>query len=843
MSSRTRINAWFNIRPGEERPTALMLLHSFFMGISTVFFETAASALFLAQFDASALPFVYLAAAVVSILTGLVFTRLKDRVGFATLMIGTLGSLLLLVCLTRLGLSAFEAGWLIFSMMVAYRLISILTDLEYWALAARLYDVQQSKRLYSLIGSGEVTARILGAFSVPVLVALVGVSNLLWLSAGGLALCVVLIVVIVKSCPEVSSRGSSDRDNEHTKTVRKSSFRVLLGNRYLQLIFLLTLFAVLGKYFVDFAFLTQMQTRLHAVESLASFFGIFSGVTQVLNLLIRVLASGRLLNRFGVRVGLLVLPVVHVLCTLAITSVASVPAAMFWLVISNQGLYKTLKHPIDNPSFKILYQPLPRRERLATQISVEVIVTPIAIAIAAVLMLVFSALATTSPAAFAYLMLANFIAWCVAAIFTFREYGAALLRALEKRTLDRASFEIEDEKSIARIRSKLSSEYPEDVIFALDLLQRVDSVSLPKHWADLLSHASDEVRRYVLLQIEQSRPGSLAIAVGRVVSQEEVPRVKAAALRALAALDDPTTQVAAHLRDSDRTVERGALIGLMQQRAGSDDAAKALMRLEELAVSPDASNRVLACKVLAETVWHETSSMVQSLLTDDNVTVRRAALRAAGKRRDADVLPLVIEQLDAPHYRSDATRALLESGEVAAPLLAEALVAPNLPGAVRARIARIAGRLPSFDRTSELWRAYESTDEHVRQEALRALSARGYNSPESELETILRRIRSEIEEAAWELGLLRDLGTDSEFDALRDSLTDEVEQNRERVLLLLSFLYDARTVLSARGAERARSSKELVQRETRLRGRDTRGYTVTGAQGPDAPNSGEPEPI
>lgn len=805
MSNSTRIHTWFNIRPGEERPTALMLLHSFFMGISTVFFETAASALFLAQFDASSLPFVYLAAAAVSILTGLTFTRLKDRVAFSTLMAGTLGSLLLLVCLTRLGLSAFEAGWLVFSMMVAYRLVSILTDLEYWALAARLYDVQQSKRLYSLIGSGEVTARILGAFSVPVLVTLVGVSNLLWLSALGLAGCVVLFLVIVKSFPEVSSRGGSDEKSESTQAVRKSTFRTMLGNRYLQLIFLLTLFAVLGKYFVDFAFLTQMQTRLHAVESLASFFGVFSGVTQVLNLLIRVLVSGRLLSRFGVGVGLLVLPVAHILCTLAIASVASVPAAMFWLVISNQGLYKTLKHPIDNPSFKILYQPLPRRERLAAQISVEVIVTPIAIAIAAVLMLVFSALATTAPAAFAYLMLANFVAWGTTAIFTFREYGAALVRALEKRTLDRASFEIEDEKSIALIRSKLTSEYPEDVIFALDLLQRVDSGSLPKHWADLLSHPSDDVRRYVLLQIETSRPDSLATEVGRLVSQEEVARVKAAALRALAALGDPNTQVAAHLRDSDRTVERGALIGLMQ--AGSDDAAKAQQRLEELVVSADARDRVLACKVLSETEWHETSSMLQSLLADDDIAVRRAALRTAGKRGDATVLSRVIEQLDAPHYRSDATRALLESGKVAAPLIAEALVEPNLPGPVRARIARIAGRLESFDRTGELWRAYESTDEHVRQEALRALSARGYSQPEGEPETIVRRIRAEIAEGAWELGLLRDLGADSEFDALRESLTDEVEQNRERVLLLLSFLYDARTMLSARDHLKS-SSKE-----------------------------------
>ena len=176
MNSNNRLYAWLNLRPGEEKSASLMLLHSFFMGISTVFFETAASALFLAQFEATSLPFVYLAAAAVSISTGLTYTRLKDRLAFTPLMVGTLGLLFVLVCLMRLGLSVFQASWLVFSMMVAYRLISILTDLEFWAVAARLYDVQQSKRLFSLIGSGEVTARILGAFSVPLLVRWLGVA-------------------------------------------------------------------------------------------------------------------------------------------------------------------------------------------------------------------------------------------------------------------------------------------------------------------------------------------------------------------------------------------------------------------------------------------------------------------------------------------------------------------------------------------------------------------------------------------------------------------------------------------------------------------------------------------
>ena len=48
------------------------------MGLATVFFETAASALFLARFGASALPYVYLAAALLNTATGLVYTRVQD---------------------------------------------------------------------------------------------------------------------------------------------------------------------------------------------------------------------------------------------------------------------------------------------------------------------------------------------------------------------------------------------------------------------------------------------------------------------------------------------------------------------------------------------------------------------------------------------------------------------------------------------------------------------------------------------------------------------------------------------------------------------------------------------
>lgn len=775
-----------------------MLAHSFCMGTATVFFETAASALFLAQYDAETIPYVYLAASAVSIIAGLVFTRLKERVAFAPMMVGVLGLLLAMVTLLRLGLSLSGAAGLIFTMMVAYRLLSILTDLEYWAVATRLYDVQQSKRLFSLIGSGEVTARIAGAFSVPLLVHLLGVANLFWLSALGLGACVALLVTLVKTFPEITARTTDDANRGTAKTKPKDANAVgaLLGSGYLRAVFLLAFFAVLGKYFVDFAFLSQMQSRWREVENLASFFGVFSGVTQVVNLGIRVLLSGRLLTRFGIQVGLLLLPAAHFLCTLGIIAAASVPlpVAIFWLAISNQGLYKTLKHPIDNPSFKVLYQPLPRRERLGAQIGVEVIVTPIAIAIASAVMLVAQGTASTSF--FSYVMAANFVGWCIAAVFAFRGYGKALKKALEKKTLDRTSFSIEDSQSIALIQQRLRSEHAGDVIFALDLLERINHPGLDKQWLDLLAHPSADVRRYVLLQIEKSHPVGVTAAVERTVDEDGSPRVRAAALRALAALGDPNGRVSRHLGNGDRIVERGALIGLHQTK---DESLRELarQRIEELAGSSEPLDRQLAARVLGETGWSN-RDLIGTLLRDPDIDVRRTAMRAAGHQKDSPSFPTLIEHLAAPRYKDAAAKALNDAGESAEPALAEALLDETLSCPVRTQVARLVGRKQRFTGVDALWNAYRTHCESLRRESLTSLSALGYRVPASRHEAVLERIDEEVKEAAWELGVLRDLNGAAGFGPLTDSVENEIRNGRERIFYLLSFVHDPGTILSAR---------------------------------------------
>ena len=406
------LRTMLGVEQGEVRSVSLMVAHSFFIGGTTVFFETAASATFLARFDARLLPWVYVAAAVTSLGAGLAYARLQHRTSFAALMRGTLGVVLLLALGLRLGFATSHAPWLAFAGLVAYRLVSSLTDLEYWAVASRLYDVGQAKRLFGLVGTGEVTARLLGSIAVPLVVRSIGVPNLLLLSAGAVGACLVLLEATLGDAPVESAIAVEP------PSWRRGTF-ALLADPYVVTVVTVAVLATFGKFFVDFGFLRQIAGR--SETELAVFLGWFGAGTQLVSLLLRVLVSRPLLERFGVRAGVLVLPVLHALCT-ALIFVAPAHAPFF--VIGNQALYKSLKHPIDNASFKVLYQPLGPRQRLGAQLLVEIFFVPAIAATSGVVMLAFGR--HYDVFGFSVVLLVTFGLWIAAGRRAGRRYDAVL---------------------------------------------------------------------------------------------------------------------------------------------------------------------------------------------------------------------------------------------------------------------------------------------------------------------------------------------------------------------------------------------------------------------------------
>jgi HEAT repeat protein len=786
----------FDLKTGEGRSVALMLGHSFAMGAATVFFETAASALFLARFGSGALPYVYVVAALLNTGTGLLYARIQDRVPFSRLMTGTLWFLLVSVAALRVGLGLTGAAWLLFLLLVWYRALSILTDLEYWAVAARLYDVRQAKRLFGVIGSGEVVARIAGSFAVPLVVGAFGVASLVLLSAAALGACLVLAAFVLRLIPPAPDARTA---KGAAASAPRPGLAGLLRSGYLRVIILLAFFGVLAKYLVDYAFLEQMRSRYADAKSLATFFALFSGFSQVASLLTRVLVSGRLLSRFGVRGGLTVLPSAHVACTALIVVAGFFPRTagfVFWLVISNQAIYKTLKHPIDNPSFKVLYQPLGKDQRLSTQIAVETLVTPLTIGLAGGLMLLFSKVIPYDPVVFSWLMLAVFGGWEIMAKGAGHEYLDALVRALKARVVDDEPFVYGDAKSLAVLRKTLGSDQPADVLFALDLLEKARASELEPALIRLVDHPAPDVRRAALLRLEaMGAHGALAPAATRA-SGDPVPAVRAVAIRAVCALAGREAWALAvkALDDPSAEVRRGALVGLL--RVGHDAARD---RLVTLAASKVPAERAWAARVAGEAASSGMVVLLSTLLSDPAPGVRRAALAAAGRARQRTLWPAVAEALGDRRLRGAAVAALVAGGEDVVDVL-DPCLRPGAAAPVAREAARVLGRVRGPRAQEALRAAIAYPDQLVRLEVLESLRLCGYAAPAESAEAAVVRaqLEEELGDAAWTAAVLRDLPGEDGLAVLRSALVRELDRSRQGVLLLLSFLYDPVALVRAR---------------------------------------------
>jgi AAA family ATP:ADP antiporter len=781
----------FGLESGEGRTAGLMSLHSFAMGLSTAFVETAASALFVTRFGPRALPWVYIAAAFVNVGAGALFEAARRRLAFRRLMAALLVFLLALVLGLRVGLALTDAAVLVFALFVFYRVLSVLTDLEYWAVAGHLYDVRQAKRLFGLVGTGEVVARILGSLAVPFLVAGFGVLNLLTLSAGALLLSVVLLLHILPAESATTLRATETRPARQ----EARGFAQLARDPYLRRLFALAVFSVLAKYFVDFAFLAETRTQTTDVAAFAAFFGLFSGLTQFLSLLTRIFVAAPLFTRFGVRSGLLVLPTAHVLCTAAILAAALRPeaaAVVFWLVVANQGIYKALKHPIDNPCFKVLYQPLPRNDRLSAQVAVETLVIPVTTGVAGVVMLFFAGKGGFDPVAFAWLLLPTFLLWMVVATRAGRAYAAALVDALRGRLVQGEALELRDEASRHVLESTLESERPADVLFALHLLERSSPDRAVRALESLVVHQAPAVRQAAFGRLEQLRDPSHAGLVAHRLQAEEVPEVRASALSCLVALQggEAAPLVSRFLADPDARVRTAALAGLVR----GDDRPGAPWRTElrRRADSPLADDRLDAARVIATAASGTFDEPLLVLLDDDDRTVRVAALQAAARAGGPNVWPAVIASLTDRRSTGSATAALLAGGEAVVPHLGPAFDAHADPY-VQARLLRVAAARGAMALVRS---RLASPEAEVRQAALEALAAAGHRFPPAERAWVLAELQAEAQRAAHALAVAGGLALGP--DLLLGALVREADLARERALLWLSGIHDPAVVARAR---------------------------------------------
>jgi hypothetical protein len=408
----TLLRGLFDIRAGELQRVAWLTLHSLCLGLFVAIFFAAANGLFLASFTVKSLPAAWISASLVGYAAVLLYAAAARRLSGATLAIVNVGLLLAVMIAFCVAARAGAGRGLAFAMFVWIVPSVTLLYLQHSRLLASLFDLRQGKRLFSMLGAGEVVSSILGYLLVPLLLGLFADPlTLIPVAAGGLIGCLLVTRAMARRYPAnlagrpaAASAGRDAAERGATGTgpaqpdagagraaAAAAADATRPERRYVAGIALLAACLVLAGTFVDFLFLGQIQLRFPGPEQVARFIGIFFAVVRIVELLLKLFLAGRLVGQFGLGFGLGALPAA-LLLTVAAAAAAGlglgVAHSLFFLFVALAKLvFLSLRRAFFDPVQKVLFQCLPRPRQLAAQARIEGAVQQLAAGVAGLLLL------------------------------------------------------------------------------------------------------------------------------------------------------------------------------------------------------------------------------------------------------------------------------------------------------------------------------------------------------------------------------------------------------------------------------------------------------------------------
>lgn len=796
MLQTNKLLSLLNIQSGEVRLVLLVLAYAILLYAANVLAQTAALSLFLAQFDAQSLPYTYIGLSVAAAAISTAYLKLSERFALPRMLSGSLGLVLLTLAGYWLSLRLTPANWLTFSLPIYVGVVNTLIFTAFWNLLGRLFNLQQGKRLFGLLTSGEHIATTAAGFLAPLLVAWLGALDLLGVSVVFLMGAWGLLIYLNRTYAAHLHSPSEEETTAETPPAANPS----LKERYILLIFGLYTLYMLATYFVDNIFYLRVETQYPDEDHLAGFLGFFFGLGGALSLIVQVFVTGRLFSQYGVRLILLVTPLMLGLgAALAalIGAFSGGTVVLFWLAALTYLAMSVLASP-DTAAFNVLYQPLPARQRTRLQTILDGVLSPIAGGVAGLILLLLGDLLGFGPVQLGYVLLFLLAGWLAAAVLVSRDYPRKIQQALNQRRLSRESFIRPDRTSLALLQQNLTSPHVGVVLYTLDLLEATAPEAMLACLPSLLAHPEREVRLDTLRRVERlGLTAAVPLIQARLKAEGSRP-VQGASLRVLAALGDAAAfeAIYPYLDHPEPDLRQGALVGLL--RSGELEAILAAgEKLNELVQSPQPAERQEAAQVLGEAGIGSFYRPLLKLLRDDTPSVRRAALAAAGKMSQPKLWPALIDHLASPQTRGAAAAALVTAGEEVLPQVAAAFEQPHQNRTVLLRLTRVAGRLGGPAALALLKEQLHRPDAELRYEILLALSRGGYRAGAAERVTFDSGFQTEADRAAHTLALLVALDADVRLSRLHHALTSLLARQQACLLLWLACLFDARAILSA----------------------------------------------
>ncbi len=567
-----KFTAFLNIEPGEERLIGLLVLLYFIMALGFVFVQAMAFGVFIAEYGVQGLPYSYISIAILASLVALLYIKLSGRVSFSRLLFINLIFLGVASLLIWLALNSPLYHVTAFILPLWFQIMLNLGNLAVWPLAGSLFDFRQGKRLFPLLGAGNWLANIIGGLFIPALVKSIGTTNLLLLAgiSFGAGLFILRVITRAYLQPKTDAPKPSQRAARPAKPQTG-----IFKDRYVLLIFAYTVLWWAAFFFVDNIFYDRAFAQYPDANQLTAFIGRLLSIIGIVALISSTVVTSRVIARFGLRVGLLAMPLLVILSLGILALSGSLGASL--LFVFALGAFAKLSNvafgfSLSQSANAIVYQSLPDTVRGRVQATAEGIVQPIAIGIAGLSLLALTAGLKFNYIGLAYVFIGLGIAWLIVIFLLSGNYVQALTQVITKRRLGDSANVLAEPASIALLRDRLQDSHAGVVIYALTKLEALDGQAIISELPNLLQHPAPEVRREDFIRVENLKLKSMLNDVQKQLLVETISSVKESALRALGAIADDKFQLTNALNETDNFVQRGALIGLLKY--ANDSAAE-----------------------------------------------------------------------------------------------------------------------------------------------------------------------------------------------------------------------------------------------------------------------------
>jgi ATP:ADP antiporter, AAA family len=199
-------------------------------------------------------------------------------------------------------------------------IFNVFTVAQLWAFATDLFSQEQGKRLFPLLGVGASAGAVAGAWVAGRLITPLGPYKIMLIAIAALCICAALTrlagYIITKRGGEI------ERKKDQTPLSSEGGFQLLLRDRYLMLIAILTVLLNIVSLSGDFIFGKLLVDQANHVVGTAAFpmkarkayigsyYATYYEWTNAVSFIIQAFLVSRIFKRIGVRGSMFVLPVI-----------------------------------------------------------------------------------------------------------------------------------------------------------------------------------------------------------------------------------------------------------------------------------------------------------------------------------------------------------------------------------------------------------------------------------------------------------------------------------------------------------------------------------------------------